>query len=168
MRFFPLALLLALPGYAADATDVSATPRRQGLKPEAVAALKAALPKYVAPKTVAAPASAEDETPEELPGGILRLPEYFVTEDKIRAFSEYEMLTVQGRIDLALKRHPGLKLGPFAGLNAGPGLAMLAEEEAIAKRRRAAELFELASFSRSTPDKKLREALRQVQLRPQP
>jgi len=159
-----MALLLALPGYAADNADAPATPRRQGLKPEAAAALKAALPKYNPPPAAnPAPATAQSDAAEE---GVLLLPEHFVTDEKIRQIPEYDMLTVKGKIDLALKRHPGLKLGAFAGLNAGIGLAMLAEEEAIQKRQRAAALVELSAFSRATTDKKLQAALRQIQLRP--
>lgn len=164
MRLLPLALLFALPGYAA-AAETPVAPTRHRLKPEAAAALKAALPSYAPPPPSAS--AAAESTAEELPGGIVRLPEYFVTEEKIRQFSEYEMLTPKGKIELARKLHPGLGLGPFSGLNNGIGLAMLAEEEKIRTRRRAAELVEVSALSHSSTDQSLQDALRQIQLRPQ-
>lgn len=168
VRLLPLALLLSLPGYGADADTPTRAPARHGLSPEASAALKAGLPKYTAPKPAAAePATTtvDQGSAEELPGGILRLPEYFVTEKKISGISEYDMLTTKGKLDLARKRHPGLGFGPFAGLNGGIGLAMLAEEHAIETRREAADLVELSTIGQATRDKKLQDALREVQLR---
>ena len=55
------------------------------------------------------------------------MPDYIVFEDKFRDLSEFEMLTPKGKAELALKRYPGLKIGPFASLNTGVGVAMLAE-----------------------------------------
>jgi|UniRef100_UPI00404A4D7D hypothetical protein len=72
------------------------------------------------------------------------MPDYIVFEDKFRDLSEFEMLTPKGKAELALKRYPGLKIGPFASLNTGVGVAMLAEEERIRKLKRTDELIDLA------------------------
>ncbi len=160
-----MALLLSLPGYAAEADPPASVTARRGLSSEASAALKAALPKYITPKPTAtppAPASTVTDSngTEERPDGILLLPDYFVTDDKILQLDEFEMLTPKGKIDLAMKRYPGLKVGPFAKLNGGIGLMMLQEERALDVSRRAGDLL------KTTSDSKLRDALRRLQLHP--
>ncbi|MEO6001624.1 MAG: hypothetical protein ABIZ04_16850 [Opitutus sp.] len=95
---------------------------------------------------------------------IIRLPQYDVRDDKLPLFRERELLTDQGRIDLALKRHPGLKIGPLMVLNFRRGLDMLAEEQAI---ERGKELGALLAFQRSietrpTPDSSDGTALRVI------
>ena len=55
-----------------------------------------------------------------------------------------ELLTPEGKLDLALKRRPGLKVGNFFGLNNGIAMMMLAEDDAYERRL---ELQELSSFT---------------------
>jgi hypothetical protein len=79
---------------------------------------------------------------------VFRLPAYIVQEPKLPAFKERELLTPKGKIDLALKRHPGLRFGslPFFSNN-GIGLAMLEEEFRLERLHEMADLMTLLPAS---------------------
>ena len=126
------------------------------------------LPKFLPAevRTPAADASPSAEAPEiDRPrNAIIRLPRYDVRDDQAPDFRERELLTDQGRVDLALKRHPGLKIGPLAFLNIRRGLEMLEEEQAVERRN---EMNQLLAFQRSiengrTPDSSEGNAVRAV------
>jgi len=112
------------------------------------ARLTATLPKF-SPRSAAGSsenAQSTDLRETDRPrNAIIRLPRYEVLEKKLPIFRERELLTDKGRVDLAFKRHPGLKFGPLAFLNAGPGLQMLEEEQ---QAERNAEMAELIEFQR--------------------
>lgn len=93
-------------------------------------------------------AAAADEPPPE---GVLRLPRYHVQDRRLPAMKEREMLTPEGRIELGLKRHPGLRIGNFFGLNRGIAAAMVEEEFAVERARELQDLYELAAFADSLP-----------------
>jgi hypothetical protein len=115
--------------------------RRHTVSPELAAKLREALPKYAPPQPGSTPPT---PAPGDVPqNDILRLPRYNVRAQKIPDFREREMLTPKGRIDVVLKRHPGLNFGPFKFLNLRRGLEMLAEEQAA---ERAHEMGELMGF----------------------
>jgi hypothetical protein len=124
---------------------------------ELAAKLSASLPKFsrntpVVPK----PGTVKSEEPavDQPRNGIIRLPNYDVREGRTPPFRERELLTPAGRVQLALKRHPGLKFGPFASLNIPWGLEMLAEEQ---KKERQAEMADLTDLMRTA------ESLRPVE-----
>jgi hypothetical protein len=122
---------------AADAVETPSSASSATLK----ANISASLPKFTAPPAKGASAVPPQSEPSAPRNGIIRLPSYVVRDKKLPEFKPRELLTPAGRLDLALKRHPGLKFGPFASLNKGPALQMLAEEEAIERR---AELSDLS------------------------
>ena len=137
---------------APNSEPASSTPRplAPSNRASAQTTRRLSLPKFVPTeaRTPAADASATTEAPEiDRPrNAIIRLPQYDVRDDQAPEFRERELLTDQGRIDLALKRHPGLKIGPLAFLNIRRGLEMLEEEQAVERRK---EMNELLAFQRS-------------------
>lgn len=103
------------------------------------------LPKFSPPKAKAEESEATDLRETDKPkNAIIRLPRYHVRERKIPDFKNRELLTPEGKLDLAFKRHPGLKIGNIFGLNRGVAMAMLAEDEAYERRL---EMEELSSFT---------------------
>lgn len=79
---------------------------------------------------------------------IIRLPSYLVREEKAVFLSEREVQTPRARLQLALKKHPGLRLGSFwIFRNDGIALAMLAEEERLEQKQHFEELVQLMHFS---------------------
>lgn len=113
------------------------------------------LPREMIEKSVAAHASLEGSAE------VLQLPTYIVREDKVPNFKEREMLTPQARLDLAYKRHPGLKIGslPFLS-NDGWGLFMLEEEHRLERKAEMEDLYGLYRYSGAQDTKALH---RQVQ-----
>jgi hypothetical protein len=122
-------LLFACPGLSA-ATD-----------PKISDAVRAGLPRYSAPVPTDAPVAGESRV---LSDGTLVLPTMKVRPVAPRAPAEYEWLSRKGRLDLALRKFPGLQAGNLFGMNNGIALALLAEE------RQAQEKSELASLVRQT------------------
>jgi hypothetical protein len=128
-----------------------ATTRPRETSPETAAKIIFTLPKYSAPpeaeakKTEEAPDLRETDKPRN---GIVRLPKYLVQEPKVPAFKDRELLTTQGKIDLAYKRHPGLRLGSLGFLNNnGPALMMLEEERRLERKAEMEDLYGLYQYS---------------------
>lgn len=116
----------------------------------------AALPKYSPAPPPETPILAENATPEiaafDTPQNeIFRLPRVDVGEIKPPEFRERELLTHEGRVALALERHPGLKFGPFARLNIRRGLQILADEHQAERNTELAELAQFIEFVRTVP-----------------
>lgn len=109
------------------------------------------LPKDVLPPEAIAVAVASSENNESAPDGVVRLPRYDVREHRLPNFKEREILTPTARVDLYLRRHPGLRIGNLFGWNRGIASAMIGEEDAIDRRREMADLLALAAFADSQP-----------------
>jgi hypothetical protein len=97
--------------------------------------------------------------------GIIRLPSFIVGELKLRVPAEQDVLTPKGRLDLALKRQPGLKFGPLAYLNDPIALDMLAEEERLDRLAKIGELSGFLSFAQQPPTDGTRRLIQQTYLR---
>lgn len=119
------------------------------VSPDLSAKIGSANPKFSPPK------ESEIAKPEELPdmrdidkprNGIIRLPKVMVEEPKVPVFNQRELLTPTGKLELALKRHPGLRFGslPFLSNNA-IALFMLEEEQRLERK---AEMQDLAGLYR--------------------
>ena len=84
----------------------------------------------------------------EISGDVVALPPYLVREPKIPDFKERELLTPEGKLRLAYKRHPGLRFTlPFLS-NDGIARAMIEEEFEV---ERIAEMRDLQSIYYSDP-----------------
>jgi hypothetical protein len=66
-----------------------------------------------------------------LPAGMMST--YIVHADRVPVFRERDLYTKKGLIDLAMKNHPGLRLGNFFGLNSGAAYEAFLEDERIEK-----------------------------------
>jgi hypothetical protein len=98
---------------------------------------------------IASAGSAEDEG--AAPEGVVRLPRYTVPGRRIPQFKEREILTPAARIDLYLKRHPGLRIGNLFGLNRGVAASMIAGQDAADRRREMSDLLDFQAFADSLP-----------------
>jgi hypothetical protein len=168
MTRFPLASLIALAGFVRAAEVVPpATPPSSGsietssveqakkgppkrtVSPDTAAKLAAAAPKFTAPappaeqaplKEPVSPVTRETDPPRNQ---VIQMPEFVVGEPKERLPTPLEVLTPKGRVELAFNRRPGLKLVPFAWMNAGIAMEMLEEDLQAQRRREAVELLSL-------------------------
>jgi hypothetical protein len=117
------------------------------------AQLAAAVPKFEAPPlspiATSLVESAVDLREVDRPRNtIVRLPSYLVREEKPVILTEREVQTPRARLQLALKKYPGLRLGSFwIFRNDGIALAMLAEEERLEQKQYFEELVQLMHFS---------------------
>ena len=121
------------------------------ISPEMAARLVSTTPKFVpppAPGTEAAPAP-EPREPDRPMNQILRLPPYIVTDRRIAPTKERYVLTEKGKLDLALKKHPGFKFGPFAWLNNVLAIGMIDVDHAHERRKEEADLWSLYSIGPS-------------------
>lgn len=96
--------------------------------------LAAELPKYE-PHPPAEPTevSTADEPAVER-DGVLNLPTVTVRPVMKESPADYSFLTAKGRMDLALKTYPGLRVGNLFGLNQGIALYMQMEEQEVRKK----------------------------------
>lgn len=122
--------------------------RSRSTSPETSAKLNSGLPKFspsAAAKAAANEAPADLRATDAPRNAIIRLPQFDVRDEQPPQFKERELLTPEGRVELVLKRHPGLKFGPLAFLNVRRGLEMLEEEDSLERRREIADLLSFAA-----------------------
>ncbi|MBI4623839.1 MAG: hypothetical protein HY736_11575 [Verrucomicrobia bacterium] len=141
----------AEPLRAAKPPDPAAVPlpRPRLVSTDAADRLAASAPKYEPPSPVAKVETQPDRRETDKPRNVIvRLPPYVVQGSKPPIFKERELLTPQGRLDLALKRHPGLRFGSFWFLrNDGWGLAMLEEEQRLERNAEFNDLVGLMTIT---------------------
>ena len=114
--------------------------------------LAAAAPKYSPPDPAPAkPVETESPETDKPRNGIIRLPPYVVRERKLQELKERDLLTAKGRLDLALQRHPGLRLGSLGPLNNNRWAGAMLEEEFAIERRK--EMLDLLSLLPDGPNK---------------
>jgi hypothetical protein len=159
---------------ANEASPVVATPASAPVAPRAISpatALKltAPIPKFVATptrdeRTAAAPSApaTEEIKPRNT---IIRLPDYVVRDAKVPAIKEREVLTPSGRLELARKLHPGIRVGNLFGLNDGWALAMLAEQERLDRQREFGDLADLMRYSDPAMHAKVKREVQQAFMR---
>ena len=129
--------------------------RVRAISPTTAAQLAAAVPTFEAPPptpiatSLADSASVVDLREVDRPRNtIVRLPSYLVQEEKPVILTEREIQTPRARLQLALKKHPGLRLGSFwIFRNDALALAMLAEEERLERKREFEDLASLMQIS---------------------
>lgn len=134
LRIEALAALVLCIGVEVRSADAPAAPpvsRRSSSWISEV--LAAELPKYVPrPPTEAVEASTSNEPAVER-DGVLNLPTLTVRPVMRESPTDYAFLTAKGRMDLALKTYPGLRIGNLFGLNQGIAMAMQWEEQRVNK-----------------------------------
>jgi hypothetical protein len=143
---------------SARAASADQTKRPRVISPEMATRLVATTPKFVPPPepgTAPSPAP-EAREPDRPLNQILRLPPYLVAEPKLAPTKERDVLTKKGKLAIALKKHPGLKFGPFAWLNNGIALEMYEQDVAAERRKEEADLWSLYSVTPGTPPETVR------------
>ena len=137
---------------------VVAAPPPSSAKPSTVRAissqvadlLAAHAPKYTPPEPAPAKSPETELPPVDQPrNGIIRLSPYVVRERRPPELKERDLLTAKGKLDLALRRHPGLRLGAFGPLNNHAWAGAMIEEELALERRQ--EMLDLLSLLPGKP-----------------
>jgi hypothetical protein len=142
----------------------------RAISPETAAKLNASAPKFVATppineRAVAAPDESKELENVKPRNTIIRLPEYVVRDPKVPQIKEREVLTPSGRLALARKRNPGIRVGNLFGLNNGVALAMLAEEERLERKREFEDLASLTRLSDPANHPKIKRQVEQAFMR---
>ena len=125
------------------------------LSPEIIKAVMEKVPKYAPPapaKTASEPLPEETGDPSHR---VLRLPKLTVRERPPTFPSNFELLTPKGRLDLALKTHPGLRIGNIFGMNNGIALAMQAQERKLEQKAALTETVHRTTRDNSPESKRL-------------
>lgn len=151
----------ANPAPAAPVTDPAAPApdRMRALSPATAARLAEKMPKFAPAKPAepppTSPVIADAKTTEPSPdlrdldrprNTIIRLPSYLVLDDKPPVFKERHLRTPKGRLDLALKRYPGLRFGSLPIFsNNGWALAMLEEDHRLERKAEMEDLVTLVT-----------------------
>jgi len=116
-------------------TQASSSDREnRAVSPGLAAALADGMPKFSPPTpTPAVTGEPEDLRDVDKPkNDIPRLPKYVVRELRPPVFKQRDLYTDAGLVNLALKFHPGLRLGNFFGLNEAYAKEMIYEDERLA------------------------------------
>ena len=122
----------ALAGEPAPTQSPRSTDRTPALSVRLTDAVAARLPRYVS--NAAEPVAAASQGGDDSLEGIMYLPKMTITTAKMPPTTSYDLLTPKGRLELALKKNPGLRLGPLARLNDGIAMAIEREEREARKR----------------------------------
>jgi hypothetical protein len=100
------------------------------------AALSDGAPRYTPPTPAPSPTpeAAQAKEADKPKNGIVRLPKYVVNESRPPIFRDRDLFTADALLELTMKRHAGLYLGNFLGLNAenkpgSPGYQMMVDDE---------------------------------------
>lgn len=117
----------------------------RAITPAMAARLVAQTPKFTpAPEPGAeAPPPPVPRAPDVPLNQIIRLPRYIVAEPKLPPMKDRQLWTPKGRLDEALKRQPGLRIGSFFGLNNAVALDMLEGDLWRQRQKEEAELWSL-------------------------
>ncbi|MEO5959695.1 MAG: hypothetical protein ABIZ49_13850 [Opitutaceae bacterium] len=127
--------------------------------------LAAVSPKFE-PSTAMPPAPAGNSAIDTPRNQIVRLPDYIVREPRAPSFPERRILTPKGRLEVALKRFPGLRFGNIWFLrNDGIALFMLEEEYRLERMAEMADLASLVRISDPAAGATLKSDMQQSSLR---
>jgi hypothetical protein len=135
------------------------------ISPDIVRAVIGKLPKYAppAPSKTTEPASDESSTGS---GDIFRLPKVTVRERAPDRPDPFDLLTPKGKLELALKSHPGLRVGNIFGMNNGIALAIQAEERDVEKKAALTDTVRHTTSDSSPEGKRMMRLLKAALQRP--
>ena len=156
-------MAISVKGQAPMALSVLHAPVHS-ISPEIVRAVDAKLPKYkdvAAQKTPEAPSDATKDSPD-----ILHLEKLTVRADRRRLPSDYAMLTLKGRMDMALTTYPGVRIGNLLNLNNGYATEMQHEQWLVVEKRTVADAVRNSRTDNSPESKKAERLLRDALAQP--
>jgi hypothetical protein len=154
-----LVIFLGINVPAAELIDSPARNRRSGAAPWLTEVLAAELPKFVPPPTDETGVVSESAEPAVEREGVLSLPALTVRPVIKESPSDHAFLTAKGRMDLALKSYPGLRIGNILGLNNGIALVMQAEEQEVRAKSRLYHRMERVLIDDSANSRETRRML---------
>lgn len=132
-----LAALVFFIGVEVRSEDALESPRAARRASSWVTELLAAeLPKYAPHPPAEATESTVASEPAVEKDGVLALPTMRVRPVIKESPSDYAFLTAKGRMDLAMKTYPGIRVGNIFGLNNGIALFMQMEEQEVRAKTR--------------------------------
>lgn len=134
--------------------------------PEIVQAVAAKLPKY--DPTAAEKSSSDEAALNEAyeSAGVLYLPKVTVRKDRLSTPSDFEFLTPKGRMELAFKKYPGVRIGNILGLNDGYAAAMQAEDREVARKESVKETVERTRTDNGPESRRIDQLLKAALARP--
>lgn len=147
------------------------------ISPEIVKAVDAKLPKYD-PKTAAKSALEEPVSNDAYESaGVLYLPKVTVRKDRLSTPSDFAFLTPKGRMELAFKTFPGLRIGNVFGQNKGKeqipvradngyAITMQAEEREVQRKQSMTETVERTRTDNGPESRRIDKLLKGALARP--
>lgn len=129
-------------------------------------AILAKLPKYVPPAPAKVANLFPPDNASDPADDILRLPKITVRPTTPAPAPGFAWLNEKGRLELAMKNSPGLRLGNFFGLNQGIALAMQVEEREVQAKAALTEVVERTTLDDSEGARKIRQLLQAAVQRP--
>lgn len=154
-------LVLAFVGTAVSAAEESQRPGHR-LPAEVREAIAARLPKYAPPTEK--PAEVASGEPVERADQVLVLPKMTIQQQRLPPLNDPSWLSLKGRMEVAMKRYPGLKIGNLFGLNNAGALARYTADEEV--RKKDALKARVDDLQRLTEDKELARELKRALVRP--
>jgi hypothetical protein len=146
---------------------ISAHPPVHSFSPEIVQAVAAKLPKYdptAAEKSNSDEVAASNDAYES--DGVLYLPKVTVRKDRLSTPSDFEFLTPKGRMELAFKKYPGVRIGNILGLNDGYAAAMQVEDREVARKESVKETVERTRTDNGPESRRIDQLLKAALARP--
>lgn len=136
------------------------------LSPGIVEAVDAKLPKYdpTAAEKSSSDKAASSEAYES--AGVLYLPKVTVRKDRLSTPSDFEFLTPKGRMELAFKKYPGVRIGNILGLNDGYAAAMQAEDREVARKESVKETVDRTRTDNGPESRRIDQLLKAALARP--
>lgn len=150
--------LLAAAGLRAAEGEPTATAPNPHLSSRVRELIRAELPRYLPPALL------EDEPAFDTPIGVMRddtlhLPTMQVREARKAPATSTDWFTGRGRLDFALTRFPGTRIGNFFGTNNPWALARLTEDLEAARHDALKETGSRVLLTESAEDRQTRELL---------
>gem|GEM_PF-4123956 len=128
----------------------------RGPRSKITGAIIAQLPKFEAPTPIVSPLSSSDGDSAE---DTFKLPKMTIRPTQVMPESDFAWLNTKGRLELALKAHPGIRVGNIFGMNEGIAQAMQQEERLAAKKADLTDRVQRSTLGDSEVDQKIRKLL---------
>jgi hypothetical protein len=152
-----LAVSLALLAGAEPATIANPpSGRSRGSRSKITEAIIATLPKFAPLPPLVSPGSPSNSDSAE---DTFKLPKMTIRPTQFMPESDFAWLNTKGRLELARKAHPGIRVGNIFGMNEGIVQAMQQEERLAAKKFDLADRVQRSTLGDSEVDQKIRKLM---------
>jgi hypothetical protein len=160
-------LVPVLVGLALVAGEVAPVPSAAQRSEEIREAIRASLPKYASQPAGDSSQAAGSSGRDEERNGVLHLPTMTVRSKKgLSSLGDYQMMTPKGRLEMARKLYPALKLGNLLGLNNAIATGMLREEVEASRKTDLQERIRRATIVETPETRETDELLKAATARP--